>query len=258
MDRHHRAMAMRPHVLVVGGTDSSGGAGVTRDVATLAAFGVAACPAITAVTAQTHHGVRHVAAMSADLIRRQMDAAKEANLIGVVKIGMLGHSEAIRAVASFLEDHRDIPAVLDPVLVSSSGGRLTDEAAIDDLRDCLLPLCSLATPNLPELACLLGEPEAKSASEAERQGRALLIQGCRAVLVKGGHAGGEVATDMLFRRDSEPIAFSAPRLNGSLRGTGCMLASAIAAGLASGESLESSVRSAKAYVFDRIAEAATG
>ncbi|GKX35436.1 MAG: hydroxymethylpyrimidine/phosphomethylpyrimidine kinase [Rhizobiaceae bacterium MnEN-MB40S] len=245
-------------MLVVGGTDSSGGAGISRDVATLAAFGVAACPAITAVTAQTHHGVRHVEAMSADLIRRQMDAAKEANPIGVVKIGMLGHSEAIRAVASFLEDHRDIPAVLDPVLVSSSGGRLTDEAAVADLGKCLLPLCTLATPNLPELASLLAEPEAQCASEAERQGRALLRQDCRAVLVKGGHAGGDVATDMLFRHDSDTIAFSAPRLNGSLRGTGCMLASAIAAGLASGESLESSVRSAKAYVFDRIAEAATG
>ncbi len=249
---------MRPHVLVVGGTDSSGGAGVSRDVATLAAFGVAACPAITAVTVQTHHGVRHVEAMSADLILQQMAAASEASPIGVVKIGMLGQAKAIRAVASVLEDHRDIPAVLDPVLVSSSGGRLTDEAAIDNLRDCLIPLCSLMTPNLPELACLLGEPEAQCASEAERQGRALLRQGCQAVLVKGGHAGGDVATDMLFRRDSDPIAFSAPRLNGTLRGTGCMLASAIAAGLASGESLESSIRSAKAYVFDRIAEAATG
>ncbi len=249
---------MRPHVLVVGGTDSSGGAGVTRDVATLAAFGVAACPAITAVTAQTHCDVRHVEAVSADLILQQMAAASEENPIRAIKIGMLGHSEAIRAVVSFLEDHRDIPAVLDPVLVSSSGGRLTDEAAIDDLGNRLMPLCSLATPNLPELACLLGEPEAKCASEAERQGGALLRQGCRAVLVKGGHAGGDVAIDMLFRRDSERIAFSASRLNGSLRGTGCMLASAIAAGLASGESLESSIRSAKAYVFDRIAEVATG
>ncbi|MEO4042585.1 hydroxymethylpyrimidine/phosphomethylpyrimidine kinase [Hoeflea sp. CAU 1731] len=258
MDRNHRAMAMKPYVLVVGGTDSSGGAGVSRDTTTLAAFGVAACPAITAVTVQTHHGVRHIEAMPGDLILQQMAAAAEANPIRAVKIGLLGHAEAIRAVVSFLAANREMPAVLDPVLVSSSGGRLTDEAAIVNLRDCLMPLCTLVTPNLAELACLLEEPEAKSASAAEHQGRALLRQGCRAVLVKGGHAGGDAATDVLFRHDSEPVRFSAPRLDGSLRGTGCMLASAIAAGLASGESLENSIRSAKAYVFDRIAEAATG
>lgn len=247
----------KAHVLVVAGTDSSGGAGITRDVETVAAFGVHACVAVTAVTVQTHDAVLYVEPIRPELIVSQMRAALAANPVGAVKIGMLGSAGAIIAVAEVLRDHPRLQTILDPVLAASSGGSLLAGDTISVLKRELMPLCALITPNLNELAVLTGEALAQDEMAACQQGTMLLDAGCPALLVKGGHASGPQSSDILLRKDQSPLHLHAARLPGNMRGTGCMLASGIAASLARGETLETSVRIAKQYVFDRLASLAS-
>ena len=247
---------MTATVLIVAGSDPSGGAGIVRDVATVTALGLRACIAVTAVTVQTDRAVRHVEAMPATLVAAQMEAALEAGNIGAVKIGMLPSVEAILAVAAVLARHPHLPVVVDPVLSASSGASLSADGGLAALRDHLLPLATLVTPNLPELARLTGRAEAQTASGALDQAAALLEGGTRAVLVKGGHADhGAEAIDLLVVPDAAPVAFRLPRLTGTMRGTGCMLSSAIAAGLAEGCDLASAIDRAKRLVHSAIAAA---
>lgn len=245
-----------PRVLVVAGSDSSGGAGLARDIEAVAACGLGTCLAVTAVTVQTHHRVERVKPMPPALVAAQMRAAFAANTVAAVKIGMLAGSANVVAVATVLDAHGQVPVVLDPVLASSSGATLLPQAAIATLRRKLLPLVDVVTPNLPELALLTASALAQSEAEMERQGNCLLSAGCGAVLVKGGHATGTDATDILLRPGHPPLRLRMPRLAATMRGTGCMLASTVAALLARGESLESSVRSAKQAVFARLAPVA--
>ncbi|KAA3445862.1 hydroxymethylpyrimidine/phosphomethylpyrimidine kinase [Mesorhizobium sp. SARCC-RB16n] len=247
------AMNPRPHVLVVAGSDSSGGAGVTRDVETIAALGLSSCVAVTAVTVQTHQSVNWIEHMPPDLVVAQMRAALAANSVKAIKIGMLGTHSAITKAVAVIQDHPDIPVVLDPVLASSSGGALIMEDAVVALRDHLMPLCRIVTPNLPELAVLTASAIAVDEASACRQGEELSRSVSTAVLVKGGHAPGRDAVDLLVQPNRTPLRFMAPRLSGEMRGTGCMLSSAIAASLALGASLEESVRAAKRHVFKAIA-----
>lgn len=254
MARLDGAMAMNglPHVLIVAGTDSSGGAGLSRDVETIAALGLRSCVAVTAVTVQTHVAVNHIEPMPSGLVAAQIRAALSANQVAAIKIGMLGSADIIGAVAAELRRYRQVPVVLDPVLASSSGRALIEPAAIETLKFELMPLCAIATPNLIELDILAGEETAVDETRAERQARRLLETGCAAILVKGGHAAGAFSTDMLARNGQELARFTAPRLDKKMRGTGCMLASAIAARLALGQPLEDSVRAAKRHVFEQI------
>jgi hydroxymethylpyrimidine/phosphomethylpyrimidine kinase len=249
-----RTMAMSglPHVLIVAGTDSSGGAGLSRDVETVAALGLRSCVAVTAVTVQTHACVDRMELMPPGLVTEQMRAALLANRVAGIKIGMLGSADTIVAVAAELRQCREVPVVLDPVLASSSGRALIGPAAIETLKRELMPLCAIATPNLVELGILAGEETTGDETQAERQARRLLETGCPAILVKGGHAADPFSTDMLVRNGQQPMRFTAPRLDKEMRGTGCMLASAIAARLALGQSLEDSVREAKRHVFEQI------
>lgn len=247
------AMAMTPHVLIVAGSDSSGGAGIARDIETVSAFGLRSCLAVTAVTVQTHSAVERIEQMPPELIAAQMRAAFAANTVAAVKIGMLGTTAAIEAVGSVLASNPQIPAVLDPVLASTSGRVLLEDDAIDTLRRDLIPVCRLVTPNLIELAKLTGSVPAPDQESAGRQGEKLSGSVGTAVLVKGGHAQGAQAVDVLLQPNRPAARFEAPRLPGGMRGTGCMLSSAIAASLALGVSLEESVRSGKQYVFDIIA-----
>ncbi|MEI5678455.1 hydroxymethylpyrimidine/phosphomethylpyrimidine kinase [Mesorhizobium sp. CCNWLW179-1] len=253
MDRGDRAMALKgdPHVLIVAGSDSSGGAGIARDIEAVSAVGLRTCLAVTAVTVQMHHSVDHIEYIAPDLVAAQMRAALVSNTIAAIKVGMLGMMGTVEAVASVLLEHPSVPVVLDPVLASSSGRLLLAQEAIDTMKTDLMPLCRLVTPNLPELAILAGTLRAGDESEAFDQGRSLLNSGLRAVLIKGGHSAGPNSTDILLCPGKNPIRFDAPRLAGEMRGTGCMLASAIAAHLARGKALEDCVRSAKRYVFDR-------
>ncbi|TIP96947.1 MAG: hydroxymethylpyrimidine/phosphomethylpyrimidine kinase [Mesorhizobium sp.] len=180
-----------------------------------------------------------------------MHAALQAK-VAAIKIGMLATEQIIAAVAAVLRENRHIPAVLDPVLASSSGGPLLEASAIGSLTRNLMPLCRLVTPNLIELAVLAGSDLAKDDDGALQQGQKLLTAGLQALLIKGGHAAGCRSTDILLRADQEPIRFDAPRLAGSMRGTGCALASAIAAHLANGSPLEDGVRKSKLLVFEKI------
>ncbi|MDH6232035.1 hydroxymethylpyrimidine/phosphomethylpyrimidine kinase [Mesorhizobium soli] len=244
---------MSAHVLVVAGTDSSGGAGLSRDVETVAAFGLHSSVAVTAVTVQTHVSVERVEPMPPDLVADQMRAALAANEVAAIKIGMLSGKATIEAVAGVLREYGQVPVVHDPVLASSSGRALLDPAAIVTLKRELMPLCAIATPNLIELGILVGQETATDDVQAERQAHRLLETGCAAILVKGGHAVGNGSTDMLVHEGGETIRFTAPRLEKNMRGTGCMLASVIAAGLALGQPLQECVREAKRYVFEQIA-----
>jgi hydroxymethylpyrimidine/phosphomethylpyrimidine kinase len=245
-------MAVIPHVLVVAGSDSSGGAGIVRDIETLAAFGVKASVAITAVTVQTHGGVRHVDPVAPDVVTDQMRASLMANPVAAIKIGMLATSETISAVASVLANHPDIPVLLDPVLVSTSGTVLLPSDAKPHLL-ALFALCALVTPNLPELSWLAPSKFPDMPDGAVAQAEGLITSGARAILIKGGHGEGAQSIDNLVRPGHSVLSFASPRLAASMRGTGCMLASAIAAGLARDDDLAAAITGAKAFVHGKLA-----
>lgn len=242
------ALTGEPHVLVVAGTDSSGGAGIARDVETIAALGLRASLAVTAVTVQTHAAVRAVHVIPAALVADQMGAAFEANRIGSVKIGLLPDRATIEAVAAALPAHPEVPAVLDPVMAASSGRRLAETTTAAALVETLLPHVFLATPNWPELARLSENPLAMSQEEAIAQGASLLDRGARHVLVKGGHAAEGKGTDILLRAGHPPVRFEGPVLAGEIRGTGCILSSAIAAALAKDFDLEQAIEKGREAV----------
>ncbi|MER9074191.1 hydroxymethylpyrimidine/phosphomethylpyrimidine kinase [Mesorhizobium sp. M0904] len=245
------ALRREPHVLVVGGSDSSGGAGIARDIETISSIGVRTCLAVTALTVQTHEAVTEIHHMQASLVADQMCAALQANQVAAIKIGMLATAEIVVAVAAVLRENPQVPAVLDPVLASTSGRALLEAGAIAAMKRDLLPLCRLVTPNLIELS-ILAAKQATDEDGAIRQGKELLAAGAKALLIKGGHAAEPRSTDILLCSDQEPIRFETPRLAVSMRGTGCMLASAIAAHLANASSLEDSVRKGKLFVFEKL------
>lgn len=246
------ALKREPHVLVVGGSDSSGGAGIARDIETISSIGVRTCLAVTALTVQTHDAVMAISHSSPSLVADQMRAALQANKVAAIKIGMLATVEIIVAVAAVLRENRQVPAILDPVLSSTSGRALLEAGAIAVMKRGLMPLCRLVTPNLIELALLVGSELAVDEDRALLQGQELLNAEAQALLIKGGHASGPRSTDILLRSGHEPVRFDTPRLAASMRGTGCMLASAIAAHLAKGRSLEHSVRDGKLFVFEKL------
>ncbi|BCG96617.1 hydroxymethylpyrimidine/phosphomethylpyrimidine kinase [Mesorhizobium sp. 131-2-1] len=254
MDRKDGATALsqEPHVLVVGGSDSSGGAGIARDIETISSIGVRSCLAVTALTVQTHDSVTEIHHSPSSLVADQMRAALQANEVAAIKIGMLATAETVFAVAAVLRENPHVPAILDPVLASTSGRALLEGGAIAIMKRDLMPLCRLITPNLIELALLVGAERAADEGGAVRQGQELLGAGAQAVLIKGGHASGSRSTDILLCRNRPPVRFDTPRLSASMRGTGCMLASAIAAHLAKAYPLEHSARKGKLFVFERL------
>lgn len=247
-------------VLVIAGSDSSGGAGLTRDVDTLARLGAGALCAVTAVTAQSDRQVSAVHLVPPELIRAQIDASFATGHVGAVKIGMLGTRAGVLAVAAALAAHPPVPVVLDPVLEATSGAPLLDEDGRAALRETLLPRATLVTPNIPEAAALLGVEAAATEQQLLVQGEALLALGAGAVLLKGGHAAGAQAIDFLLTRAASAGTpglqrLCAPRSARSHRGTGCALASAIAAGLAAGEGLLEACARAKRHVTELLQRA---
>jgi hydroxymethylpyrimidine/phosphomethylpyrimidine kinase len=237
-------------VLVVAGSDSSGGAGLTRDVSTLTQFGAAALCAVTAVTAQSDVRVTAVHLVPPELVRAQMAAALATGRVAAIKVGMLGTRATVLAVAASLPPRSTTPLVLDPVLAASSGGELLDAAGREALLATLLPRATVLTPNIPEAAVLLGVPRAESEAQLLQQGEALLARGVEHVLLKGGHGSGAESTDLLFSAGGALRRFSAPRLTATCRGTGCALSAAIAAGVASGLDVAAACARAKRYVTE--------
>jgi hydroxymethylpyrimidine/phosphomethylpyrimidine kinase len=244
-----------PVALTVAGSDSSGGAGIQADLKTFAAFGVYGASVITALTAQNTTGVSGIHLVPADFVTAQIDAVFDDLDINAVKIGMVAQLATIDATVKGLKRWSPGHVVLDPVMVATSGDRLLAADAVERLRTELIPLASLLTPNLPEAAALLDDEIAASEAAIESQGRRLLELGCRAVLIKGGHGQGAESTDYLFGGHGM-IALTAPRIaTNNTHGTGCSLSSAIAAGLAKGEDMETAVRNAKAWISAAIAAA---
>ena len=250
---------MRAIALTIAGSDSSGGAGIQADLKSFSALGVYGASVITAVTAQNTRGVEAIEPVSPAMIAAQIDAVFSDLNVAAVKIGMVGGVDAIVTVASRLRRHlaeRPVPVVLDPVMVAKSGDVLLPHEAIAAMREQLLPLTTLLTPNLPEAAALLECEPAESDTEVRQQGRALLDLGPANVLMKGGHAHGEICTDLLLGKDE--AALSAPRINTkNTHGTGCSLSSAIAAGLAEGLTVLEATRAAHAWLHNAILAADT-
>lgn len=244
-----------PIALTIAGSDSSGGAGIQADLKTFAALGVYGASVITALTAQNTTGVNAIHQVPADFVTAQIDAVFGDLEVKAVKIGMVAELATIGAIAAGLEKWSARHVVFDPVMVATSGDRLLAAEAVDALRTKLIPRASLITPNLPEAAALLNEPVAAGETAIERQGKRLLAMGCPAVLIKGGHGQGAESIDYLVSGEGV-IALAAPRIaTRNTHGTGCSLSSAIAAGLAKGEDLETAVRHAKAWVSAAIAAA---
>jgi len=244
---------MRGRVLVIAGSDSGGGAGVQADLKTLTALGAFGATAITALTVQDSVAVHEVWPVPPALLRRQIVVALADPGADVVKIGMLGDAAAVAVVIESLAGC-GLPIVLDPVMVASSGRRLIEGAALALLRERLLPMATLLTPNLPEAEALLGVRIADLAGMRRAAG-ALRALGVPAVLLKGGHMPGERVVDLLATATGME-AFAAPRIaTRHTHGTGCTLASAVAAGLAQGMALAASVARAHAYVQQAIAAA---
>jgi hydroxymethylpyrimidine/phosphomethylpyrimidine kinase len=225
--------APTPCALTIAGSDSGGGAGIQADLKTFAANGVHGLSAIAALTAQHTRGVTAVHVPPVAFLRAQIDACFDDFQVGAVKLGMLATAEVIHAVADALEFHRPSHVVVDPVMVATSGARLLAEDALDAMRTRLLPLATVLTPNIPEAELLLGEPIADAAA-AERALAQLCIAGPRAVLLKGGHLDeGAVVVDR-YRHAGEEARFTHARFAIEGHGTGCTLASSIAANLCLG------------------------
>jgi hydroxymethylpyrimidine/phosphomethylpyrimidine kinase len=244
-----------PVALTIAGSDSSGGAGIQADLKTFAALGVYGASVVTALTAQNTRGVSAIHPVPADFVTAQVEAVFGDLDVRAVKIGMAAELATIDAIAAALTRWRPKHVVLDPVMVATSGDRLLAADALDGLRTKLIPQASLITPNLPEAAALLDEPVAAGEAAIERQGERLLAMGCPAVLIKGGHGQGAESIDYLITRGGS-LALAAPRVaTQNTHGTGCSLSSAIAAGLARGEDMETAVRQAKDWISAAIAAA---
>jgi hydroxymethylpyrimidine/phosphomethylpyrimidine kinase len=244
-----------PVALTIAGSDSSGGAGIQADLKTFAALSVYGASVITALTAQNTKGVTAIHPVPAEFVTAQLDAVFGDLNIKAVKIGMVAQPTTIDAILVALIKWAQANVVLDPVMVATSGDRLLPGNAIEALRSKLIPRAAIVTPNLPEAAALLNQPIASDEPAIERQGRELLALGCPAILIKGGHGQGRDSVDYLVTKKGA-VALAAPRLaTTNTHGTGCSLSSAIAAGLAKGEDLETAVRNAKTFITAAIASA---
>ncbi len=245
---------MIPNVLSIAGSDPSGGAGIQADLKTFSALGCYGMAALTALTAQNTRGVTAVHVPPAAFLGAQIDAIFTDVEVAAVKIGMLATGEIAGVVASRLASAPKIPVVLDPVLVATSGDSLGDPDVVGALRESLLPLATVITPNLPEAARLADMPVAEDEDAMRATAEELHRRGARAVLIKGGHLAGGDAVDLLS--DGREIQFfRAPRVETrNTHGTGCTLSSAIASYLARGLSLADAVGAAKTYLTAAIAE----
>jgi hydroxymethylpyrimidine/phosphomethylpyrimidine kinase len=241
---------MISRLLVIAGSDSSGGAGIQADLKTAQAFGVYAQTAVTAVTVQDTKGVAQVHPLPPEVVKAQIEKALGDIGADAIKIGMLGNGEIATAVADALEGV-SLPLVLDTVLLSSSGAALLDEAGIDVLKSRLMRRAALVTPNLPEAEALTGIYP-KSEHRLRNAAMVFKLLGVNHVLFKGGHGEGAVLRDVLWS-DGEFTPFEASRQETAhTHGTGCTLATAIACGLAQGMALNDAVARAHAYVQEAI------
>jgi hydroxymethylpyrimidine/phosphomethylpyrimidine kinase len=260
---------MTPRILIIAGSDSGGGAGIQADIKTVTMLGGHAMTAITAITAQNTLGVQAVVPVPSEMVVAQVDSVVSDLGVDAVKIGMIGSPETARAVADRIEQLA-VPIVFDPVMVATSGSALADEATIAAFGR-LLELCTVATPNRPELEALCGGPITDEFSQAAAAEKVMLATGCPAILAKGGHwPGGQVRGTTSggeeFRHDTDGLLFDELYMSGAegwqefawnheridtrhTHGTGCTLASGIATELGRGRELPEAIESARAYLL---------
>ncbi|MCR5227745.1 MAG: bifunctional hydroxymethylpyrimidine kinase/phosphomethylpyrimidine kinase [Eubacterium sp.] len=237
--------------LTIAGSDSSGGAGIQADLKTMTANGVYGMSAITALTAQNTTGVTGIMDVTPEFLEKQIDAIFTDIFPDAIKTGMVSSSELIHVIADKLKQYNASNIVVDPVMVATSGAKLISDDAIETLKECLLPLATVITPNIPE-AEVLSDMKIESEEDMEKAAKLIFEKfGC-AVLCKGGHQVND-ANDLLYSADG-PVWFKGKRIdNPNTHGTGCTLSSAIASNLAKGESLENSVKNAKDYISGALA-----
>lgn len=246
----HSSLNEKPVVVVFAGHDPTGGAGIQADIESVAAFGCHAATLVTALTVQDSRNVRHFCCTDSGLLMQQADCLLGDFTPAAFKIGMIGSRENARCIARVLERYPGVPAVLDPVLAAGGGSDLAGDSLLETLRSELLPLSTVVTPNGPEARRLV--PSCETAAEC---GAALTALGCRYVLVTGGHEPGEEIVSRLYASQREIARHAWPRLPGEFHGSGCTLASALAALLAQGADIASAVDDALAYTWHALGNA---
>lgn len=248
----YRGLAM-----TVAGSDSGGGAGIQADLKTFAALRIFGTSAITAITVQNSLGVTGVHAVPPEIIEAQITAVGGDFRIGAVKTGMVGNKAAVDAVASGIRKISAPFVVADPVMIAQSGDPLIEDDAVDALRDRLIPLATIVTPNLPE-AERLTDMRIRNVEDMKKAAYEIMKLGCRAVLVKGGHLeGGDTVFDVLLSGDELTVFEDARIATNANHGTGCTLSSAIAAELAAGCGLPEAVSRARRYLRKGLANGIT-
>ena len=255
MPKNNRSHLMKGRVLICAGSDSGGGAGIQADIKTVTALGCFAATAITALTSQNTKGVFNVLDVPTSFLRQQMTVVLEDIGADVIKTGMLHSAEVIRTISNTLESLGDSSSlVVDPVMVAKGGHSLLQASAVDALKSELIHKADVLTPNIPEAEVLAGI-EITSVDDMRRAGECLLRMGARSVLIKGGHLTDDTLTDILLTQSEEKF-YSSPRLKTvHTHGTGCTLASAVAAGIAQGLELQIATDRARKYVFEAIRSA---
>ncbi len=245
----------RGRVLIVAGSDSGGGAGIQADIKTVTALGGYAMTAITALTAQNTQGVFGIVSIEPDFIAQQMQVVLEDLGADAIKIGMLHNAAVIETVCRVIaEQAADLPLIVDPVMFAKGGHALLDPDAVSALRDTLLPLASIVTPNIPE-AEALADRRIETVDEMRDAAEAIAAMGPDAVLLKGGHLAGDALSDILHDQGTTKRWDDSRIDSRHTHGTGCTLASAVATGIAQGLELEAAVTRARAYVREAIRQA---
>ncbi|MDK9761071.1 bifunctional hydroxymethylpyrimidine kinase/phosphomethylpyrimidine kinase [Vibrio sp. D420a] len=245
-----------PIVLTIAGSDSGGGAGIQADIKAMSATGSFACSVITAITSQNTQGVSAIFPIPLDHVASQLDAVFSDLNVVAVKVGMLADSNIIKVVADKIKQYQPKHLVIDPVMVATSGDLLLEQSAISTLKEALIPLADIITPNLPEGAALTGKPVPESEADMQDMVEELRALGAKSVLLKGGHLEqDENSNDLLILPTSTALISSKRFPTKNTHGTGCTLSSAIASYLAQGNDLTQSVELGKRYISEAIAHA---
>ncbi|MCG9778321.1 bifunctional hydroxymethylpyrimidine kinase/phosphomethylpyrimidine kinase [Photobacterium damselae] len=245
-----------PITLTIAGSDSGGGAGIQADIKAISATGGYACSVITALTAQNTQGVHGIYSIPANFVAEQLDAVFQDLDVKAVKIGMLSDSNIISIIAHKLRQYQPKYLVVDPVMVATSGDLLLEHNAISTLKEQLLPLADVITPNLPEAAALLDCAQPKTEEDMEAMIEQLRQLGAHSVLLKGGHLDNTTNSTDLLILPHDVLRFTTPRIDTqNTHGTGCTLSAAIASYIAQGYSLTEAVKAAKHYISNAIAHA---
>ena len=245
-----------PIVLTIAGSDSGGGAGIQADIKAMSATGSFACSVITAITSQNTQGVSAIFPIPLDHVSSQLDAVFSDLNVAAVKVGMLADSSIIKVVADKVKQFQPKHLVIDPVMVATSGDLLLEQSAISTLKEELIPLADIITPNLPEGAALTGKPVPASEADMQDMVEELRALGAKAVLLKGGHLEqNENSNDLLILPTSTTLISAKRFPTKNTHGTGCTLSSAIASYLAQGNDLTRAVELGKRYISEAIAHA---